>query len=60
MSVQLMGQRQRPDESIDAFVQDFESMFGRRYGRQTGMDEAFVEKGFVLSGSLTSEDPSII
>ena len=27
MSIQLMRQRQRPDESIDAFVHDFESMF---------------------------------
>ena len=39
VSAQLMRRRQRSDETVDSFAQEFEQLFERSYGCRAGMDE---------------------
>ena len=49
LSVQLMKRKQQVNESVDAYSQDFESLFEKSYGQRTGMDQASKE---LLKGDL--------
>ena len=43
VSAQLVRRRQRIEESVDSFAQDFEKLFDASYGRRSGMDEESKE-----------------
>ena len=40
-SAQLLRRKQRGSETVDEFVQAFENLFEKRYGRQSGIDPKF-------------------
>ena len=42
-SAKLMMRKQQDGETVDAYVTDFEQLFGRSYGRRQGMDEESKE-----------------
>ena len=43
LSAQLMKRKQQVYVSVDAYSQDFESLFEKSYGQRTGMDQASKE-----------------
>lgn len=43
ISAQLMRRRQRVEETVESYAEDFESLFESSYGRRTGMDEESKE-----------------
>ena len=43
LSAQLMRRRQKADESVESYAQDFEALFERSYGRRPGMDDESKE-----------------
>ena len=40
-SAQLLRRKQRSGETVDAFVQEFEDLFEKSYGRESGIDPEF-------------------
>ena len=42
-STQLIKRKQQPDEPVDKYAQDFESLFDKSYGNREGMDQAFKD-----------------
>ena len=43
LSAQLMRKRQKADETVESYAQEFEALFERSYGRRAGMDDESKE-----------------
>ena len=55
LSAQLMPRRQRNNESVDSYVQDFEDLFNKSYGQRGGMDlesKALLKRDLFVQGLL--------
>ena len=55
LSAQLMRRRQRNNESVDSYVQDFEDLFNKSYGQRGGMDlesKALLKRDLFVQGLL--------
>ena len=55
LSAQLIRRRQRSNETIDAYVQDFEDLFNKSYGQRSGMDlesKALFKRDLFVQGLL--------
>ena len=54
LSTQLMKRKQKIEETVDTYAQDFESLFEGSYGRWAGMDisSKLLKQDLVVQGLL--------